>query len=49
MIILTNPARSFEILFFYLAAYVVMNMGVFMLADRLEEGLGLTDVAAYKV
>lgn len=48
MIILTNPARSFEILFFYLAAYVVMNMGVFMLADRLEEGLGLTDVATYK-
>lgn len=48
MIILTNPVRSFEILFFYLAAYVVMNMGVFMLADRLEEGLGLTDVSAYK-
>lgn len=48
MIILTNPEKSFEILFFYLTVYVVMNMGVFMLADRLEEQLGLTEVSSYR-
>lgn len=48
MISLTDFDRSFSVLFFYLAAYVMMNMGVFMTADYLEERLGLVNVSQYR-
>ncbi|WP_134091239.1 NADH-quinone oxidoreductase subunit N [Olivibacter sp. XZL3] len=48
MIILADVERSFPILFFFLASYVIMNMGVFMLADYLEEKLGLTEISQYR-
>uniref|UniRef100_F4CCT7 NADH-quinone oxidoreductase subunit N n=1 Tax=Sphingobacterium sp. (strain 21) TaxID=743722 RepID=F4CCT7_SPHS2 len=48
MIILTDAERSFPILFFFLVSYVVMNMGVFMLADYLEEKFGFTEITQYE-
>jgi len=48
MISLTDFDRSFSVLFFYLTAYVVMNMGVFMTADYLEERLGIVNVSQYR-
>lgn len=48
MIVLVGTNQSFTVLFYFLTVYVIMNMGVFMLADYLEEKLGLTEIAQYK-
>ncbi|MEH6307334.1 NADH-quinone oxidoreductase subunit N [Olivibacter sp. CPCC 100613] len=48
MIILADTERSFPVLFFFLTSYVIMNMGVFMLADYLEEKFGLVEITEYK-
>lgn len=48
MIILVGTNQAFTVLFYFLAIYVIMNMGVFMLADYLEEKLNLTTVEHYQ-
>jgi len=48
MIVLADADQAFSVLFYFLTVYVIMNMGVFMLADYLEEKLGLTDVVQYQ-
>jgi len=48
MIVLVNADRSFPILFFFLTSYVIVNMGVFMIADYLEERFGIATMAQYQ-
>lgn len=48
MIVLADSERSFPILFFFLTSYVIMNMGVFMIADYLEERFGFTEITQYR-
>ncbi len=48
MAIIAFSQNGVKSLLFYFAVYVVMNMAAFMLAGRIEEHAGTTDVREYK-
>ncbi|GAA4780306.1 NADH-quinone oxidoreductase subunit N [Olivibacter ginsenosidimutans] len=48
MIVLAISQQTFPVLFFFLVSYIMMNVGVFMFADYLEEHLGITTVTEYQ-
>ena len=47
MAVLAYSAQDFTVLFFYLAVYAMMNMGVFMLTAYIETRTGAADVSEY--
>lgn len=48
MAVLAYSAENYAILLFYLAAYLLMNMGVFMLAGHIEARTGAIHVEQYR-
>lgn len=47
MTVLAYAQGDYAVLLFYLAAYTIMNMGVFMAVDYIESRTGITDLTAY--
>ena len=48
MAVLAYPENAYQVVLFYLAVYLLMNVAVFMLADYVEEQTGATELEAYK-
>ncbi|MEC3878993.1 NADH-quinone oxidoreductase subunit N [Parapedobacter sp. 10938] len=48
MAVLAYSAQDYTVLFYYLAVYSLMNMGVFMLTGYIESRTGAVDVTQYR-
>ncbi len=48
MAVLAYSAGEYSVIVFYLSVYILMNMGVFLLADYIESRTGVIDVDGYR-